>query len=186
MNDKKLKNDITLIIVRHGESDANKCGVISDRNIDHPLTSNGIQQAQVTAESLKNEQFDLVLTSTRQRARLTAAIINEYHGATILERNDLIERDFGIIGGIFQNDALLKMEKEGFNWINIPKSEKAEQIDARVSKVLIFLEKNYSHKKILISTHSDIVKSFHRVINGVSVEKSMSIQIGNSQPHYFS
>jgi broad specificity phosphatase PhoE len=186
LSDKDLKNSITLIVVRHGESDANKKGVISDKNIDHELTATGIQQAQETAEYLKNEQFDLVLTSTRQRARLTAEIVNEYHGATIIERDDLIERDFGVIGGISQSDAVAKMEKEGFNWIDIPRSEKAEEIDVRVGVVLKFLRKNYANKIILVSTHSDIVKSFHRVINGVSVEKSMSIQIGNSEPHYFS
>ena len=186
MNNKIVENRITLVVIRHGESDANERGIISDKNVDHELTATGIQQAQETAECLKNEQFDLVLTSTRQRARLTAEIVNEYHGVTIIERADLIERDFGVIGGIPQSDAQAKMEKEGFSWIDIPGSERAEEIDVRVSRVLRFLRENHANKKILISTHSDIVKSFHRLINGVPVEESISIQVNNSEPHYFS
>jgi broad specificity phosphatase PhoE len=103
----------------------------------------------------------------------------------VIERDDLIERDFGVIGGIPQSDVQAKMEKEGFNWIDIPGSERAEEIDVRVSRVLKFLRENYANKKILIATHSDIVKSFHRLINGVPVEDSISIQVNNSEPHYF-
>jgi hypothetical protein len=40
--------------------------------------------------------------------------------------------------------------------------------------VLELLRKDYENKKILVSKHTNIVKSFHRVINGVSVEKSNS------------
>ncbi|MCP4162029.1 MAG: histidine phosphatase family protein [Deltaproteobacteria bacterium] len=76
----KAEQNISLIVVRYGESDANRNNIISDRNVDHKLTDIGVQQAQKTADLLKNEPINLIVTSTRQRAQLTASIINEYHG----------------------------------------------------------------------------------------------------------
>ena len=161
-----MNNKISIIVIRHGQSDANECGIISDKNIDHELTEVGIQEARKTAITLKNELFDLIVTSTRQRARLTAEIINEYHGLTIIERDDLIERDFGVLSGISLKAAQAKMTEDGFTWINIPEGEKAEEIDFRVKTFLNFLTDEYPNSKVLVSTHSDIVKSFHRILNG--------------------
>ncbi len=183
---KNLYNNISFVVVRHGESDANRRGIISDKNVDHKLTSRGIQQARNTAELLQNEHFDVIVTSTRQRARLTATIINEYHRAKIIECENLIERDFGVISGVSQNEAKIKMVNEGFTWINIPESEKAEEIDSRVLKFLNFIEKYHADSVVLVSTHADVVKSFHRLLNGESIEKSTLIDVNNSEPHCFS
>ncbi|EPJ49942.1 MAG: hypothetical protein OFPI_21750 [Osedax symbiont Rs2] len=180
------KNSINLVVVRHGESEANKKGIISDKNVDHPLTAKGIFQAEKTAERLKNEKFDLIISSTRTRARRTAKIINQYHGLDIIERDDLIERDFGVIGGVAETKVLLMMQQQGFGWVDVPESEALADIDHRVAKVMDFLKSKHADKKILIATHADIVKSFHRVINGVSDEESILIKIENSEPHYFS
>ncbi|MCP3901265.1 MAG: histidine phosphatase family protein [Desulfobacteraceae bacterium] len=180
-----MLNNISLIVVRHGESDANKYGIISDREVDHELTATGIQQARETGELLNNEPLNLIVSSTRQRAKLTATIINEYHGVDIIEREELIERNFGVFCGIHQKEAKEKMLKEGFTWIDIPESEKAEEIDSRVEIFLNYIKEYHTNSLILVSTHSDIVKSFHRLLNNVSVEKSMLIKVNNSEPHYF-
>ncbi len=180
------KNSITLVVVRHGESEANISGIVSDKNIDHQLTARGVLQAEETAARLKNENFDLIVCSTRTRARRTAQIINQYHGLDIIERDDLIERDFGIIGGVAQTQVKLMMQQQGFNWVDVPNSEKLTDIDNRVAKVIAFLKDKHADQKILIATHADVVKSFHRVLNRVSVEESILIRIENSEPHYFS
>lgn len=90
----------SLIVIRHGESDANFHKIISDKNIDHPLTKLGIKQAQITAEKLQNDNFDLIISSTRQRTQLTAEIINKSHNAKTILSDQLIERDYGIFSGM--------------------------------------------------------------------------------------
>ncbi|MCP3921738.1 MAG: histidine phosphatase family protein [Desulfobacterales bacterium] len=104
----------------------------------------------------------------------------------VIDRYDLIERDFGIIGGINQIEAQERMDKKGFTWINIPESEKPEEIDSRIKRFLIFLGENHTDSTVLVSTHADVVKSFHRLLNGITVENSMIIEVKNSEPHYFS
>ncbi len=180
-----MSNNISFIVVRHGESEANSKGIISDREIDHQLTKVGEDQAQRTAELLNSQRFDLIATSTRQRARLTAEIINKYHNVDILEFDNLIERDFGVIGGLSRTEAQNKMEKENFDWVDIPESEKPEDIDFRVSIFLKYLVGEHDNSTILVCTHEDIVKSFHRVFNKVSIEESMLIEVKNSDPHFF-
>ena len=178
-------HSISLTVIRHGQSEANECRVISDRETDHQLTDTGTQQARDTAELLKNQEFDLIVSSSRQRARKTAEIINAHHGLKILVTDDLIERDFGIIGGVGYDEAQDMMKKTGFNWADIPESETPAEIDDRVKRLLSYLNKSHTNSKILVSTHEDVVKSFHRILNGVSVEKSMNITVNNSEPHYF-
>ena len=177
---------ILLTVVRHGESDANKRGIVSDKNIDHQLTEKGVQQAKDAAEFLKDEHFDLVVTSSRTRARKTAEIINEHHHVSILEYTELIERDFGIFSGISKADADRQMSAEGFSWAHIPQSEDYNAIDKRVKSALddVILHNPLS-RNILIATHEDIVRSLHRILNHASAEESTKIIIKNSAPHRF-
>ena len=76
-----MNSDIrcNLVVIRHGESDANKNGIISDKTVDHPLTERGIAQAGHTAKDLKAERFELVVSSSRKRALDTAQIVNKFH-----------------------------------------------------------------------------------------------------------
>ena len=180
-----MDDSVSLIVIRHGESDANRCGIISDKNVDHELTSVGIQQAEETAKLLKNERLNSIFSSSRQRARRTAEIINVHHKLDIIVRDDLIERDFGVLGGTPIKNAQWRMNKENFTWIDIPESESFGDIDFRIGKFLQFLAKNHRSSRVLVSTHDDIVKSFHRLIQGVSAENSVAIKVSNSEPHYF-
>lgn len=174
----------TFILIRHGESDANSRDVISDKNIDTPLTDQGIAQAHETARLLKGEQIDLVISSTRQRARITGEIINEFHNAKMILTDDLIERDYGIFGGMDKTRADEMMVRDGFDWLNIPESETVAEIDHRVAKVVAMIAQKYAGARPLISTHEDIVRSFYRVVTGVTAQESMQFEIDNSQPHY--
>jgi broad specificity phosphatase PhoE len=175
----------SLVVVRHGESDANSRGIISDKSVDHPLTDFGLAQAKKTAEVLKNEEFDLLISSTRKRAQVTGQIINEHHNVQTILSEDLIERDYGVFSGMAKLNASKVMAAEGFGWLEIPESETATHIDRRVRRVISTLSTNYSGLRILIVTHEDIVRSFYRVLEGKSATQSMQLKIGNSQPHRF-
>ncbi len=175
----------TYIVIRHGESDANARRIISDKNIDHSLTANGIRQARKTAELLKDAQIDLFVSSTRQRAMVTAQMVNEHHGADMILTDDLIERYYGIFSGMDKANARQMMIDQDFDWINIPNSEPCETLDKRVGTVLDRLEKEYTNKTILISTHEDVVRACYRLLDGLTLAQSMELEIANSAPHHF-
>ena len=70
-----------LLLVRHGETDANVAGRWQGAT-DHPLNARGVQQAQALAQRLASEVPDIVAiyTSPLRRARQTASIVAQALG----------------------------------------------------------------------------------------------------------
>ncbi len=64
-----------IYLVRHGESEANRQGVIAAKT--SPLSARGIRQAQILAGRLVSEYIDLIMFSDALRAKQTARIINK-------------------------------------------------------------------------------------------------------------
>ena len=94
------KSDICEIIaVRHGETVANKSGVLQGQ-YNTPLNENGILQARAIAERLKKRSFDMVFTSDLDRAHDTAKIIAEFHPQIkVTPTASLREWDLGVLQG---------------------------------------------------------------------------------------
>lgn len=94
-----------IIFIRHGETDQNlkekaatKTGMHhleGFKEEDYPLNETGISQAKATAEELKDTPIDVIFCSPLQRARQTADIVNEFHNAPIIEKEELKERQCG-------------------------------------------------------------------------------------------
>lgn len=63
----------TIYILRHGETDFNKRGMVQGRGVNASLNENGISQAQMAGESLSNVNFDTVFTSALVRTHETVA-----------------------------------------------------------------------------------------------------------------
>ena len=61
-----------IVFVRHGETDANKAGLLLGR-ADPPLNATGEQQARHAADALAESEIAVVVSSPLQRAHATAA-----------------------------------------------------------------------------------------------------------------
>ncbi len=88
-----------LYFVRHGESDANRLQVISNRHDCYGLTPRGQQQAQALAEKLKPVPIAAIFTSPLCRAVETAAILSQALGPPYQITDALREYDCGILEG---------------------------------------------------------------------------------------
>ena len=69
-----------LYFVRHGQSEANVQMVISNRDLFHPLTELGRQQAEALAQSLAEVPVAAIYSSPIVRAAQTAQIVAARHG----------------------------------------------------------------------------------------------------------
>jgi len=67
--------NLTLYLLRHGESLANVDRVFAARKVDPPLSNVGIQQITMQAESLKSVDFSAMYASLLLRARQNAEIV---------------------------------------------------------------------------------------------------------------
>lgn len=83
-----------LYLIRHGQSEGNIRGGFAGR-IDYPLSPLGQKQANMTADFLRDEHIDVVLSSPLSRAYDTAVPIARTRGLDVLQREDLSEMDFG-------------------------------------------------------------------------------------------
>ncbi|GAA1628453.1 acid phosphatase [Kribbella alba] len=121
-----------LWLVRHGETEWSKSGRHTSRT-DLPLTAEGERVAASLKERLAGHEFDLVLTSPRQRARRTAELAG-FPDAVVDE--DLVEWDYGDYEGI--TTAEIRKTVPGWTvWDDpVPNGETPAQVAARLDRVI--------------------------------------------------
>jgi probable phosphoglycerate mutase len=88
---------MTILIVRHGETDGNALRVL--QRADVPLNARGMRQADLLARRLSAQKFVHILCSDMPRARMTAAPLGALSGIAIEESPLLQERNFGDLRG---------------------------------------------------------------------------------------
>lgn len=93
--------------LRHGESTGNIERRIQGHS-DFPLSVVGREQVQGLAQLWQKEgvEFDLIITSTLQRAQETAQIISQTLGVPIEENPIWVERYFGSLEGKLLEEAI--------------------------------------------------------------------------------
>ena len=64
-------------LVRHGESEANALGILTDGLEGYPLTAKGVEEVKAMSLQLSKFRFDRIVSSPVLRARQSAAIISD-------------------------------------------------------------------------------------------------------------
>lgn len=90
---------LTVYVIRHGETEANKNGVFQG-HLDVPLSKKGYMQAERVAEALKDVRFDAVYSSDLSRAYETARAIMRYHNCSLIADQRLREVNGGLLQGL--------------------------------------------------------------------------------------
>jgi broad specificity phosphatase PhoE len=152
--------DLTLYLLRHGESVANVGRVFAARKVDPPLSDVGVRQAKMQAESLKAFEFSAMYASTLLRARQTAEIVSKCCGLKPIFSSALQEVDVGILDGEDQNDphnwsayeGVVKKWERGLTHVGFPGGESLNDVGDRFRSFLNGLESE-QQKPILIVGH---------------------------------
>lgn len=85
----------TIMLIRHGENDYVKKGLLAGRLPGVHLNKNGQKQAQTLADRLKDAPIKAVYSSPMERAMETGAPLAQALGLEICPRPGLIEVDVG-------------------------------------------------------------------------------------------
>jgi broad specificity phosphatase PhoE len=150
-----------IYLLRHGETDANKNFIVQGR-MDNPINETGIKQALDTGKYFKDLDinFDLVISSPLKRAFRTADLVN--HGMVlrrpIMIDKNLIERNFGDYDGRKISDDYYDLTRNGM----IPNMETDEVLEERVCNTLKQIAEKHDGKRLLIVTHSHVIKALLR------------------------
>jgi len=121
-----------LWLVRHGETEWSRSGRHTSTT-DLPLTDHGVEVARDLAPRLAGVDFDLVLTSPRQRARCTAELVG--FGDAKVDA-DLVEWDYGDYEGITTPE--IRERVPGWTvWTHpCPGGETSQQVADRLDRVV--------------------------------------------------
>ena len=112
-----------VILVRHGQTDWNESGIFRGR-IDVKLNPNGIKQAEMTGEALKNVNLNAVYSSPLSRAFDTATAIARNHGLEVEVYEPITDIDFGEWQGLNRSEVESRYPGIFGVWLSAP--EKAE------------------------------------------------------------
>lgn len=142
-----------ICFVRHGETDWNTIGKLQGRT-DVPLNQFGIKQAEACAEFLSQSSWDVIITSPLQRAKHTAAIIQQKLDIPLIEREAFIEIAFGEAEGLAQHERDILYPDRQY-----PNKEAADIVTDRFLKGIQTVTQEYQNQRILIVSHGAFISA---------------------------
>ena len=164
-----------IILVRHGETEANKLRHFAIDSV--PLTETGCLQAQELALRLKREfRPDVLLSSEFLRARQTSEIIGRTLSLETETVPGLHERDFGCLKGKPYEELGRLMTFEGFYDPEVPDQkpwlwrpaggESLDDVRARVIVALESVRLQHSGREVIVVSHGAVIQAICAHITG--------------------
>ncbi len=156
-----------ILLIRHGET----TGDIEDRYggwYDDDLTELGVRQLQETARKMAPELIDKIFCSTLKRAVQSAEIINEQLKTDLVTLEGLKERNYGVLGGLTKEQALLEypeaveLHKNPEN--SDPEGEAYVDFNRRVLETFKEIA-GQKYEKVAIVSHGGPIKVILKYLN---------------------
>jgi 2,3-bisphosphoglycerate-dependent phosphoglycerate mutase len=174
---------LTVYVVRHGQTDWNKDGRIQG-GTDNPLNATGREQAAAMGRLLADAKLDAVYVSSHQRARQTAAV---FEGRTaIVPMDELRERFFGKFEGANDKDPTIVADwnKRRFTWADDMEGGETLESQSRRAEAALrqIREKHKDGGTIAIVGHGGINPLLVSLMIGVPPQEGASaINQGNDE-----
>jgi len=149
---------MTLILVRHGQSEGNVKEIITG-SLDVKLTERGYKQAQLVGERLSTEPIAAVYTSSRIRAIKTGSVIAKYHELDIKSLATFDEYVYGDAEGMTWNEFAKKYPRSLENWgiDAVPGEEGRQNFRDRVSSTFGSLSEKHKGELAVIACHGGTI-----------------------------
>jgi alpha-ribazole phosphatase len=172
---------LRLILVRHGQTDANLNHLLQGQS-DGLLNATGLQQAEELAKRLKDFAIDQIISSTLRRAQDTAAAVAQYHHLKVKTTRLIKEWNVGVLDGL-PAEIFRKMLGESNMPLSLFRPEGGETILEVRQRALDFLSgliANYQSQTVLVCTHGDFMRALLSLIQQVDIEKTSGIYFDNA------
>ena len=167
----------TIYLVRHGQSVGNLNNTMLGHT-DLDLSEVGYKQAQITAEALREVNFDAIYSSDLVRARNTALYHAKMRNFEVRTDTDFRELDVGD----WENQSIEKLQKEfetdffvgwiqNFGTFTFPNGESVLGGGERFYSALEKLAKAHEGEQILLATHAAVIRAFWGIVLGLPCEK---------------
>jgi 2,3-bisphosphoglycerate-dependent phosphoglycerate mutase len=159
---------LELLIIRHGQSEADLLGVHEGR-ADYPLTELGERQARKMADYVSTHfPPDILLSSPLKRANKTASFLQLEIGCELVVEQDLMEFNNGVLAGLPREVAATRypLPKNGRpKHIPIQDGESELEFSQRVERVFHKIIYDYQqYKRVAIVSHGGTISNLLKVL----------------------
>ena len=149
----------TLYIVRHGETELNKHGIVQGRGIDSDLNDTGRAQAAALFDCYKQVPFDKIYTSTLKRTHQTVNSFIEL-GIPWEQLSGLDELAWGVWEGkassteslLFFRNLIEKWQSRDYD-AKCENGESPNEVAARLKQAMKVIMSHKNEKQVLICMH---------------------------------
>ena len=150
---------MTLLLLRHGESEGNVARVVQGGLTHFALTSLGRGQAEAAARRLATVEVDALYSSHLRRARETADIVAAHSGLEVVELPDLQEYGFGEAQGLTWDEVSTRFEVVGRAWGrgHIPGEEGSTAFRDRVARQIRELAERHQDGTAVAVLHGGVI-----------------------------
>lgn len=170
-----MENRTKIIIVRHGQSIGNATKTVLGHT-DLDLSELGYKQAEVTANELKNEKIDLIVSSDLKRAYNTALSHAKIHNLDVIPNKMLREVYLGAWEGQKTADIMEKWGREAiekdwlgnFGCFTFPEGESIMDAGRRFYNEIYRISAENEGKTILVATHAAVLRAFWSIISDIA------------------
>jgi len=176
---------VKLILVRHGESVANKRGIYQGQTYDTGLTLRGKKQLQLLAEVLKSLKVDKIFTSSLLRTRQTAKILADQLDAPILVDERIIEISHGKWEGkhktwVEENyPALIKLWRNKPTKAQMPVGENLAGVYLRTKNFLDEIKNKLDDHTVVVVGHDLIIRIIISIVLGSHLDRIWRFRLDN-------
>ena len=164
-----------LYLVRHGETDANKDGIMQGRGLNYDLNNNGINQVKELKKDIEKLDVNVCYTSPLLRSWSTAIILVG-DKVEIKQDDRLIERYLGNLEGKNKKEYNVKEYWDISKNIEDNGVEPIKDVITRTEEFLDHLKDNYSEDdKILIVSHNAVIKAIINILANKNYKEKLEI-----------
>ena len=169
------------ILVRHGQSEANRQGRFAGHS-DFPLSPLGLLQAEKTAEYiLEHHHIDAIYSSDLKRAYSTALPVSKRTGIEIIPDTQLREIYAGDWEGLEFGEIAEKFSEDRHIWKNdiansrCTNGESVRELAARIHTRLTEIGDENDGKTVLITFHATPIRSMQALWQNGDIESMKDI-----------
>lgn len=174
-----------ILIIRHGETDLNKQGVIQGRGVNPPLNETGRFQARAFYEHYRQQGFETVLTSSLLRTHQTVSHFIE-EGIRWEQFPDIDEMSWGSLEGLDSSEETrtiyrntVQQWQEGNFHARFPDGESAADLAARLQRFVDHLPER-PEKRILVCSHGRAMRCLMVLLRGQNLRAMEHYQHHNT------
>lgn len=166
------------VLIRHGETAWN-VELRYQGSTDIPLNDLGVRQAQALADSMRGEQWDVIVSSPLQRAWNTALPIAEAIGIDaehLIPDPRLMERAFGVGEGLLGHER--ESQYPGDTWEGL---ESRADVETRAVEALEDYLGRYPNNRIIMVAHGGWINAVLEVLSNGEYGYGKSVILNTSR-----